>query len=262
MAKKRSTATRRVESQAAAARAAAIRREQERKERRRRSLVVTAVAVVVLVLIGAIAYGVQSSRDATTASGGSAPSGTVGTGGYGIPVGSKSAPVTAVVYEDFICPYCGAFEASGRATLQKDIDQGKLRIQYHALNFLDRNSTTKYSTRAANAFAVVYDASGSKVAKKFHDLLFENQPQEGSAGLTDSQLVDLAVQAGATRSAVEDGIKNGKFDNWVVKGTDAASKAHVTGTPTVRVNGKDLPVNSAQDLVAQVQKVVDAGGKQ
>jgi protein-disulfide isomerase len=262
MAKKRSTATRRADSQAAAARAAAIRREQERKERRRRSLVVSAVVVVVLVLIGAIAYGVQSARDSSTGSAGSGttPTGTVGR--YGVPAGSSSAPVKAVIYEDFICPYCGAFESAGRATLQKDIDQGKLQIQYHVLNFLDRSSSTKYSTRAANALGVVLDSSGPKVAKKFHDLLFENQPQEGSAGLTDSQLVDYAVQAGAKRSEVESPIKDGKFDDWVVKGTDAASKAHVTGTPTVRINGKTLPVNSAQDLVVQIQKVVDAGGKQ
>jgi protein-disulfide isomerase len=264
MAKKRSTATRRADSQAASARAAAIRREQERKERRRRSLVVTAVVVVVLVLIGAIAYGVQSSRDTSTGSAASAsgaiPSGTVGR--YGVPAGPGSAPVKAVIYEDFICPYCGAFEAASRDTLQKDIDQGKLQIQYHVLNFLDRSSSTKYSTRAANALGVVLDSAGPEVAKKFHDLLFENQPQEGSAGLSDSQLVAYAVQAGAKRSEVENAIKNGKFDTWVVKGTDQASKAHVTGTPTVRIDGRDLPVNSPQDLVAQIQKVVDAGGKQ
>ena len=261
MAKKRSTATRRADSHAAAARAAAIRREQERKERRRRSLVVSAVVVVVLVLIGAIAYGVQSSRDnatGSTSTGGS-PSGTVGR--FGIPVGSSSAPVKAVIYEDFICPYCGQFEAASRTMFQKDIDAGKLQIQYHVLNFLDRNSSTKYSTRAANALAVVLDTSGSKSAKKFHDLLFANQPEEGSAGLSDSQLVDFAVQAGAKRSEVEDGIKNGEFDNWVAKVTDQASKDHVTGTPTVRIDGKDVPFTSAQSMAQHIQQMVDAASK-
>ena len=261
MAKKRSTATRRADSQAASARAAAIRREQERKERRRRSLVVSAVVVVVLVLIGAIAYGVQSSRD--NASGSSAtggrPSGTIGR--YGVPAGPDSAPVKAVIYEDFICPYCGQFEAASRTMLQKDIDAGKLQIQYHVLNFLDRSSSTKYSTRAANALAVVLDTSGPKTAKRFHDLLFENQPQEGSAGLSDSQLVDFAVQAGAKKSEVESGIKNGEFDSWVAKVTDQASKDHVTGTPTVRIGGKDVPFTSAQGMASQIQQAVDAANK-
>ena len=262
MAKKRSTATRRADSQAASARAAAIRREQERKERRRRSLVVSAVVVVVLVLIGAIAYGVQSSRDATNSSAAGAsgpPSGTIGR--YGVPAGPDSAPVKAVIYEDFICPYCGQFEAASRTMLQKDIDAGKLQIQYHVLNFLDRSSSTKYSTRAANALAVVLDTSGPKTAKRFHDLLFENQPQEGSAGLSDSQLVDFAVQAGAKKSEVESGIKNGEFDSWVAKVTDQASKDHVTGTPTVRIGGKDVPFTSAQGMASQIQQAVDAANK-
>jgi len=144
---------------------------------------------------------------------------------------------------------------------QKDIDEGKLQLQYHPLAFLDRNSSTKYSTRAANALYVVLDASGPKVAKKFHDLLFANQPEEGSAGLTDSQLVDFAVQAGASKSEVESGIKNGEFESWVAKGTDQASKDHVTGTPTVRIDGKDVPFTSAQSMAQQIQQMVDAASK-
>ena len=62
--------------------------------------------------------------------------------------------------------------------------------------FLDRASTTNYSSRALDAAAAVVDtAPGSFQA--FHDLLYANQPEEGSAGLTDAQLLDYAVQAGA-----------------------------------------------------------------
>src|SRR3954453_19959658 len=142
MAKKRSTATRRAESQAASVRAAAIRKEQERKERRRRTLAVTGVGVVVLALIVVIATLVQSSRD-TTGAAAKAPTGVVGR--YAVPAGPPAAPVKVVIYEDFICPFCGQFEAGSRTTLQKDIEQGKVQFQYHVLNFLDRSSTTIYS---------------------------------------------------------------------------------------------------------------------
>ena len=116
-----------------------------------------------------------------------------------MPAGKASAPVTVTVYEDFMCPFCGQFEAATRAKLQAGIDAGKVQVQYHVLNFLDAAPPPSYSTRAANALAVVLDTSGPEVAKKFHDLLYENQPAEGSAGLSDAQLVDYAVQAGATR---------------------------------------------------------------
>jgi protein-disulfide isomerase len=258
MAKKKSTATRRAESQAASARAAAIRKEQERRERRRRSLIVTTVGVVALALVVLIGYLVQSSRD-TTGTTAAAPSGAVG--GYAVPAGPGSAPVKVVVYEDFICPFCAQFEAASGTALQKDIDQGRVQLQYHVLNFLDDHSTSTYSTRAANALAVVLDSSGPTVAKRFHDLLFANQPVEGSAGLSDSRLADLAVQAGAKRSAVQPGIEHRTFEPWVQNVTDRASKAGVTATPTVRIDGRTLKPTSTEDLVTQVQKAVDAGGR-
>jgi protein-disulfide isomerase len=256
MAKKRSTATRRAESTAASARAAAIRREQELKERRRRGLVIATVGVVVLVLIGVIVYLAQSAND-TSGNSSTAPEGAVA--GYAVPSGPASAPVKVVVYEDFICPFCGQFEAASRTAFQKDVDQGKVQFQYHVLNFLDRNTTTDYSTRAANALAVVLDTSGPTTAKKFHDLLFESQPAEGGAGLSDGKLVDLAVQAGAKRSSVESGIKDRTFEQWVTNVTDKASKDGVTGTPTVSIDGKTLTYKTTGELVTLIEKAIAAG---
>jgi protein-disulfide isomerase len=256
MASKRSTSTRRAESQAATVRAAAIRKEQDRKERRRRNLVVTGSAVVVLALIVVIATLVQSSRDTTGATG-VAPSGVVGR--YAVPAGSPSAPVKVTVYEDFICPFCGQFEAASRTTLQKDIEQGKVQFQYHVLSFLDRSSSTRYSTRAANALAVVLDKDGPAVAKQFHDLLFENQPQENSAGLTNDRLVQLAVQAGANRSEVKKGIDSLGFQQWVKNVTDQASRSGVNATPTVRINGKTVDATTTADLVSKVEQAIAAG---
>jgi protein-disulfide isomerase len=256
MASKRSTSTRRAESQAATVRAAAIRKEQDRKERRRRNLVVTGSAVVVLALIVVIATLVQSSRDTTGATG-STPAGVVGR--YAVPAGPPSAPVKVTVYEDFICPFCGQFEAASRTALQKDIEQGKVQFQYHVLSFLDRSSSTRYSTRAANALAVVLDKDGPAVAKQFHDLLFENQPAENSAGLPDSRLIQLAVQAGANRKDVQKGIDGLEFQQWVKNVTDQASRAGVNATPTVRINGKTVEATTTADLVTKVEQAIAAG---
>lgn len=255
MAKKKSTATRRAESQAAAARAAEIRKEQERRERRRRTAVVTAVGVAVLAVILVIGYIVQSGRDTSTTAG-TPPTGAVG---YAIPAGPATAPVKVAVYEDFLCPYCGDFESATRTALQDAVDSGKVQVQYHVLSFLDDQTSTQYSSRAANALAVVLDTSGPKVAKSFHDLLFENQPAEGSAGLSDSRLTALAVQAGARESAVAAGIKDGTFAQWVKNVNDRASKDGVNSTPTVKIDGKKVEFKTIDELVAAVEKAVAAG---
>jgi protein-disulfide isomerase len=255
MAKRKSTATRRAESEAAQSRAASIRAEQDRKERRRRTAVVSGVVVVVLALVLGIGYAVQSGRDTSSAAG-TAPSGAAG---YAVPVGPDSAPVKVAVYEDFLCPFCGQFEAASRDGLEKQVEAGKVQLQYHVLSFLDGNTSTEYSSRAANALAVVLDASGPAVAKKFHDLLFENQPAEGSAGLSDAKLVSLAVQAGAKASAVQPGIDDRTFGQWVKNVNDQASKDGVNSTPTVKIDGKVVKFSTTDELVAQVEKAITAG---
>ncbi len=252
MTKKKSRATRRAESTAASTRAAAIRQEHERAERRRRTLVVTGVVVVVLAVVLGIGYLVQSSRDST----GATATSPTGAAGYAVPVGKASAPVKVKVYEDFMCPFCGQFEAATRAKLQSGIDAGKVQVQYQVLNFLDRSSTTDYSTRSANALAVVLDTSGPAVAKKFHDLLYENQPAEGSAGLSDAQLVSYAVQAGATKADVASGISDRTYEQWVKNGTEQASKDKVNSTPTLKINGKTVQFKTIGQAVAAVDKAV------
>ena len=247
MSRKKSTATRRAEAQTASARAAEIRAEQERKERRRRTAVVSVIGVAVLAIVLVIGYIVQSGRDTTTVAG-TSPTGAVG---YAVPAGPSSAPVKVAIYEDFLCPFCGQFESASRTALEKQVAAGKVQVRYHVLTFLDGSTSTAYSSRAANALAVVLDKSGPTVAKRFHDLLFENQ--EGSAGLSDSQLVDYAVQAGAAKADVQQGIADRTFGQWVKNVGDQASKDGVNQTPTVLIDGKKIE-GSIDPLVARVEK--------
>jgi protein-disulfide isomerase len=251
MTKKRSTATRRAASEAAAAHAAEIRRDQAKAERRRRTLmVVVALAVLAVVATLVVTYLDRTGQPATP------PRGAVGT--YAVPAGPDSAPVTVSVYEDFMCPFCGQFESASRKLLQRHVDDGTVQVRYHVLNFLDDASSTDYSTRSANALAVVLDTSGPEVARKFHDLLFDNQPEEGSAGLSDRKLLDLAVQAGASTSRVSAGITDRTFEQWVNNGREQASKDGVTATPTVVVDGTTLTYTTTDELVSELEKAISA----
>jgi protein-disulfide isomerase len=257
MSKKKSNATRRSENLAASERAAAVRREYEAKERRRRTLVVSAVVVVVLGLLLAAGYAVQSSRD-TTGQATTPPSGVVDK--YAVPRGQDGAPVTVTVFEDFMCPFCGDFEAASEPVLAKYIQNGDVQVHYRVLSFLDRASSgTEYSTRSMNAIGVVLDTSGREVAARFHDLLFAHQPQEGSSGLSDGELVDLAVQAGADKSAVDGPIRGLRFEQWVKNATDDASKQGVNSTPTVLVDGKKIEFSTIDELPAKMKSAIDAG---
>lgn len=257
MSKQKSNATRRAENLAASERAAAIRKEQESKERRRRTVAITVAIAAVLALLLAAGYAVQSKRD-TTGQATTPPSGVVDS--YAVPFGEATAPVTVTVYEDFMCPFCGDFEAASRDVLHKYVADGDVQVHYRVLSFLDSASSgANYSTRAMSALGVVLDSSGPEVAGKFHDLLYDNQPEEGTEGLSDAQLVDLAVEAGADKADVQGPIEAVKFEQWVKNATDASSKDGVSSTPTVLVDGKKIEFSTIDDLLAGMTDAIEAG---
>jgi protein-disulfide isomerase len=237
-----------------AERAAAALRERAAKERRRQVLSILGV-VVVIVLVVAAGFVIQSLRDdsgkSLTSSG--VPAGAVDT--YGVVVGQAGAPTTVVVYEDFQCPICREFEKETTDQLRAGVEAGKIKLEYRMVSFLDKASTNQYSSRALNAAAVVLDTSGSDVFLAFHDLLYAHQPEEGTAGPSNADLVDLAVQAGASESAVKDGIEGGEFDQWVTNTRDEMSKNGVNGTPTVLVDGKQAGATLGDSVDAALAAV-------
>ena len=152
-------------------------------------------------------------------------------------IGQASAPVTVSVYSDFLCPFCGTFEATNGAMLQKYVTEGKIKVAFYPLTFLDRLSQgTQYSTRTANDFvAVAQDAPATALA--FSAALFANQPTEGKAGLTDSQIIDLAIKAGVPQT-VTDTFKDQTYVPWTQQITQEAFGANpISGTPTAKING-------------------------
>jgi protein-disulfide isomerase len=231
---------------------------QRRADQRRRRLVAGGVAVGVIAIVVGIGIAVQTGRDETGANS-AAPGGVVDD--YGIARGQADAPVTVDLYEDFQCPICKEFEAWLGDTITQDVENGSIRVVYHPMAFLDSKSTTDYSSRALESAACVLDQDGPDVFVKYHELLFENQPAEDTAGLPDSELASLAEQAGADKAEVERCQSDDTFTGWVLAATDAASKAHVTGTPTMRIDGDDVPITQAgtqQDAISIFQNAVDA----
>jgi protein-disulfide isomerase len=147
----------------------------------------------------------------------------------------KGKPVKVVLYIDFICPVCKNFEATYNETLTKLRDEGKITVEYRALGFLDSRSTTNYSSRAANAAACVVNESPEKYSD-FVNALFDKQPAEGSAGLSDDELKKMATDVGA--KSIDSCVENKTYRPWVKYTTQEAAAIGVTGTPTVLVDGK------------------------
>ncbi len=219
-----------------AAKAAAALAERKRKERRRNLLTIGAV-VLAMVVIVAVGFLINQSRDEKADEQVAAASST-----YEVSIGDEDAPHEIVIYEDFLCPICRGVEAATRDQLAELADAGKVRVSYRPFNLFSQDDDPRkaYSVAAAAAFAVVLDTSGPDVAKKFHDLLYENQPAETGPFPSDDDLVNLAVQAGATEADVREGIENGDGDDWVEKATAAAEDLGINSTPTIYLDGNEF----------------------
>ena len=165
---------------------------------------------------------------------------------YGLVIGEDDAPKSIVVYEDFLCPFCGQLEQTVGDQLDAAVEAGEVRVEFRPLPFLERISD--FSPRAANALAVVLDASGPEVAKTFHDVLYDNQPSESGPFPDDDQLVEWAVEAGAEEDAVRPGIEDMAFEGWVDAAGDAASKAGINSTPTVLVDGEKVEGQTLNEI--------------
>ena len=233
---------------------AAMRAATARAEARRRTLVIlSAVVAVLVVAVGAtILVRTASHNQSVAQAAAEQPPANVTKDGAVI-VGDSSAPVTITAYEDFQCPACAAFEKENRTQIEAWIAAKTVKVEYRPIAFLDDKSTTGYSTRALIAAAAVVDKAPSTFPA-FHQLLFDNQPAEGTAGLTDSQLVDYATQAGADAAAVRTALEKSSFKGWTQKVTEGFFTKKYTGTPTVLVNGTQLKDWSATALADAVTK--------
>jgi len=222
--------------------------EQKARERRRTVTLWTSVAVVlVLVIAGMIGWSVMAGQDQDNAGKLTVPSAAVDEG-TAFAVGS--GPVKIDVYEDFMCPICREFESGSGAAIQQLVSDGKVTVQYHPIAILDRASNgTQYSTRSAAAAAAA--AQGGKFSE-YHKVLFDNQPAEGSDGLTDAKLIELGRSVGLTDRAFADAVTGKTYWAWATKVTEEASGRGVTGTPTVLVAGQQLDNPTAAALTQAV----------
>ncbi len=234
------------ERQQRAARAEQMRKEREKADRKQRNLITVGIVVVVLALVGIGGYAVKTTSDSRaketdviTPKGATDEHGIVYTAED---AGGEPAtdPVEVVIYEDFQCPVCQAFEQANGAYLDDAVKKGDITIEYRLLAFLDRASPNKYSSRAGSAALCAFDSGGGEAYKKVANLLWANQPQEQSAGPEDSALAETLKQAGVTGEAAESCVVKNKFVPWLQEGTEASRDAKVTGTPTVRINGKTV----------------------
>lgn len=238
--------------------------ESRRREARSRDRYIGGSLAGVIVLVSIIGIGVQSGRakieGSLLAKNVSVTDGVV----FG-----KKAAATVDVYEDFQCPNCREYEDRVGATMEAAVRANKAQVRYHSIAFLDSGSNgNRYSSRAANAAYCASDIS-VEAFYRYHTVLYgkiggkQVQPNEGTNGRTDDELISYARAAKITGSNLTDFtgcVESEKHKALVEAITERSSKNGVSGTPTVLVNGKTIGLEK-KDFTAAVTKALKKGPK-
>ncbi|MEU3855876.1 thioredoxin domain-containing protein [Streptomyces sp. NPDC028722] len=229
-----------------------LRQERERQAKRdkaRRQTIVAASVVAVLAAAGGIGYAVvqnnkpqywEAAKDDKLVK----PAHTTGADGTTVVVGKASAGKTLVMYEDPRCPVCAAFEQTVGPTVKKDLDAGKFKLKYVGATFIDRSLPGEGSKNALSALGAALNVSpeafleykSAMYSKKWH-------PEETTDKFKDdAYLIKIAdtVPALKGNAAFRKDVKDGTYDRWALEESKVFDKDGVSGTPTLKMNGKTL----------------------
>jgi protein-disulfide isomerase len=246
--------TRSEQREQARAKARELREKRAQGEKRKRLLitlgsVVGGAAVVAGVIAGGFVVANTTNTNAENAK--KVPANTTDFGG--IILGKGLLPTTTeeakkgnqiVIYQDYQCPICKYFEEPNATQIKSWVDSGEATIEFHPISFLDGQSLNEYSSRSTNAALCVANSQPGK----FFDVntaLYNNQPEENTAGPNDTKLKGTLSAAGVElTSEITSCIDQKRYSKYIENTTaDAFSKPAVTGTevpggtPYVLVNG-------------------------
>jgi protein-disulfide isomerase len=231
---------------------AALLAEKERRERRRRNLNIGGVAaIVVLVLVVALFLSTRGGDNSDEIAAAAPGPGSE----HGLTIGDAGAPHSLVIYEDFLCPFCGELEASSHSELEQLADDGQVRVEYRPFAFLTRYGD--YSGDATEAFGSVLTQQDQATALAMHDLLFADQPEEDGDHPSRADLAETMRQAGADDATVQH-FEDGDGAAWADAATKAAQDVGVDHTPVVILDGEAF--TEGETIEERAEKLLAALG--
>ncbi|HEX9295310.1 MAG TPA: thioredoxin domain-containing protein, partial [Polyangiaceae bacterium] len=160
--------------------------------------------------------------------------------------GSRTAPVTMVVFSDFQCPFCSRVETT--------VDQIKSTYGKDKIRIVWKNSPLPFHQNAkpaSEAAQGVFALAGNDAFWKFHDAAFKNQSQ-----LSTDSYVRWAKEAGVKdEGKFKQGLDAHTWADKVDKDMAIGKQVGANGTPHFMING--VALSGAQPF-EKFKEVIDA----
>ncbi|MFM1951138.1 MAG: hypothetical protein RL418_825 [Actinomycetota bacterium] len=262
--------TRSEQREAAREKAKALRAQNEKKAKRSKLFFQLAVVLVALGIVGGVAtvIAIESANKVAAPTVDETPKNLTEFGGVKMGIGLQAFTADKtptpeaglegvpeiVIYVDYQCPICQAFDVPNEAQMRSWVDTGAATLEIRPISFLDRASLNEYSSRATNAAMCVANFAPDSYFD-MHGLLMTNQPEEGTEGPDDDQLFAWASEAGADSDDVKGCIEAKSFGDYIEQHTqvvlsEAQQGISVTGTPTILVNGSQYTWATGEELLS------------
>ncbi|MEU6285475.1 thioredoxin domain-containing protein [Streptomyces sp. NPDC047028] len=174
-----------------------------------------------------------------------------------IVVGNRAAENTIRIYEDARCPFCARFERAAEPLLSRLARGGDVKIEYVLASFLDDRLGGSGSVRAANAMRASVRTGHFP---EYHAALYAHQPPEQLDGYQSGFLLRTANTVPGLRDREFDrDVKHLEHLAWVER-SEHAYEAVASGTPSMHVNGRAVPVDSQHHMYDRkgIAKVLDS----
>jgi len=168
----------------------------------------------------------------------------------GVPYkGPAGAPVRAVVYSDFLCPWCRSLAQA----LENYLPQSGNKVVVSFKNYpLDKNcnSALKQSTHSGACWMALGGICAHEQGRfwTYHDKVFSTTLENPEA----RDVLRLGEQVGLDRNALEACLASPKTKERLDADIAEGHRVGVEGTPAVFLNGKKLP--RINDFVVTVDK--------
>ncbi|MBT2453913.1 DsbA family protein [Streptomyces sp. ISL-86] len=251
---------------AARERLRADRERQAKKDKVRRQVIVAGAVVAVLALAGGVGYAVvQANQPGYWEKAAKAelvkPKNTTGDDGTTVVIGKADAKKTLELYEDSRCPACAAFEQSSGEQVKKDIDAGKYKLQYFGATFIDNAAKGEGSKNALSALGAALNVS-PEAFLDYKAALYSKElhPEETVDSFAkDDYLIKVADTVPALKGNAEfkKAVEDGTYDRWAMEMSKAFNKSGVTGTPTLKMDGKKIETPSGPEaFTAAIDKAL------
>ncbi|WP_462411195.1 DsbA family protein [Neobacillus sp. Marseille-QA0830] len=170
-------------------------------------------------------------------------------------LGDKSAPVSIIEFGDYKCPICKNFASTSIPIIQKElVDTGKAKLYFMNDSFINVDSE-----RSAKFAESVFHELGNETFWKFHELLYEKQPEDSKYEKMDyftEQFLTDTLKEVASDEEVDKVVKYFDAEKSTAawqKDMDLVNQLGVTGTPTLFINGEKFTGQTIDDLKDMVE---------